>query len=236
MMPLKTWLASPEIRRLKGLSKGQFYEQSFHRDPLRTVHINPKVFYSPADGIILHALDHVEPTEPIVAIKGKKFTPQDALDDKDYNLPSLVVSVFMTRMDVHINRVPTSGYLSEVHKTPYLFTPNISMKLEEDALLDEGGVQDEDLGYLFANERRISRIYAPQIKCSYYLIQIAERDVDEILNWDYEHYTQGERFGLIRFGSQCTIVLPLKGDNQYRILTERNMHVEAGIDPIIEIL
>jgi phosphatidylserine decarboxylase len=193
------------------------------------------VFYAPADGVVLYAYPEVKPDEAIVEIKGKKFTPRDALDDQEYNYKSLVVGIFMTEYDVHVNRVPTSGYLSEVHRTPYLFTLNVSMKLEQDDITDHGGSKPDDMGYLFPNERCISAIYAPQIKSRYYVIQIAERDVDEILNWDYEHYVQGERYGMVRFGSQVDVIVPLDDDHEYELLVEKNWHVEAGVDRIIRV-
>lgn len=235
-MPLKQWLDSPELKRLKAMPEGEKFQKEFFRDPFRPIHLDPGIFYSPADGVVLYALDRVKPDEAIVEIKGKKFTPRDALDDQKYSHDSLVVGIFMTEFDVHVNRVPTSGYLSEVHRTPYLFTPNISMMLEQNDLTEEGGPKPEDMGYLFPNERCISSIYAPKINCTYYVIQIAERDVDEILNWDYEHYVQGERFGLVRFGSQVDVIIPLNMDNKYRLAVEKNVHVEGGIDPIVEIV
>lgn len=235
MIPLKQWLASPEIQKIKSENAGTRFSRTFFRDPIRRIYLDPTAFYAPADGVVLYAYPEVKPDEAIVEIKGRKFTPRDALDDQNYNHKSLVVGIFMTEYDVHVNRVPTSGYLSEVHRTPYLFTMNISMKLEQDDITDMGGPKPEDMGYLFPNERCIMGMYAPKIGSRYYLIQIAERDVDEILNWDYEHYVQGERYGLVRFGSQVDLIIPLDGENEYELLVEKNYHVEAGIDPIVRV-
>jgi phosphatidylserine decarboxylase len=67
-------------------------------------------------------------------------------------------------------------------------------------------------------------------------VQIAERDVDEIANWGMEHQMQGERYGMVRFGSQVDVVIPLKkGENRFEILAKVNYHVQAGVDPIIQI-
>ena len=236
MMPLKEWLSSPEIVALKKQSEGTLYTRSFFRDPQRPIYIDPSVFYAPADGVVLYAHDSVEPDEPIVEIKGRAFTPRDALDDQDFDKTCLVVGIFMTKLDVHINRVPTSGYLNEVHATSFLFTPNVSMKLEEEEIFDDGHIDVSDMGYLFPNERKVVRVYSPRIKSSYFLVQIAERDVDEILNWGDNHFTQGDRYGMIRFGSQVDLILPLDDRNRYELLTEPQMHVQAGVDPIIEIL
>ena len=68
------------------------------------------------------------------------------------------------------------------------------------------------------------------------MVQVAERDVDEIANWGYEHQCQGERFGIVRFGSQVDLVIPLKpNEDRYEILAKVNYHVVAGVDPIVRV-
>ena len=237
MQPLKEWIKSPEVQRIKNENAGNRFGVEFFRDPLRPVFLNPEVFYAPADGIILYAHSRVKCDEAIVVVKGRKFTPRDLLDDKNFNQDSLIIGTYMTEFDVHVNRCPTSGYLTEVHKTPYLFTHNFSMMLEQEDLMRGKGSHPEDMGYLFPNERCIVRVYAPKIKSSYYIVQIAERDVDEIANWGYEHQTQGERYGIVRFGSQVDIVIPLtkEDDGKYEIIAKENYHVTAGVDPLIRI-
>jgi phosphatidylserine decarboxylase len=143
----------------------------------------------------------------------------------------------MTAKDCHVNRAPTSGYIKEERRTPFLFSPNVSMLSEENDLLDEAEIDVGDLSYLFCNEKRITSIYNPRIKDKYYIIQIAERDVDVIVAWYHQgHIEQGSRFGQIRFGSQVDIVLPLTGKNKYEIIAKRGYHVEAGIDKIVRIV
>ena len=162
------------------------------------------------------------------------MTPRIVLDDKTFNDDVLSIGIFMTEFDVHVNRVPTAGYLTEVHKTPYLFTHNFSMMLEQDNLMHGKGSHPNDMGYLFPNERCIVRVYCPKLKCSYYIVQIAERDVDEIANWGYEHQQQGERYGMVRFGSQVDLIIPLKkNEERFELLAKPNFHVQAGVDPLV---
>lgn len=233
---IKEWLKSSDVKRCKA-NAGNLIAELFHRDPQRRVFIDPTVFYAPADGIVLYALENIKPTEAVAEIKGKKFSVRDLLDDPDYDYPSLVVGIFMTQYDVHINRMPTSGYVTEEHRTPYLFTPNVSMIFEENDILEEAMPKKDDLSYLFMNERQILRVYNPKIRNNYYMVQIAEKDVDVILNWGLgKDHTQGERFGMIRFGSQVDIVVPLTGSRKYELAVQRNQHVLAGVDPIIKIL
>jgi phosphatidylserine decarboxylase len=237
MTPLKEWIQSPEVKKLKDMPGGLRYGKEFFRDPLRSIYLRPEMFYAAADGIILYAHARVKPDEAIVTIKGRKLTTRDVLDDKTFNDDALVIGTFMTEYDVHVNRVPTSGYVTESHKTPYLFTHNFSMMLEQDELMHGKGSHPDDMGYLFPNERQIVKIYAPRIKCSYYLVQIAERDVDEICNWGYGHQVQGEQYGIVRFGSQVDLIIPLKkNEERFKVLAKENWHVEAGLDPLVEVL
>lgn len=235
MQTLKEWLASTELKELKALTPGELYNHAFFRDPIRPIYIDPTVFYAPADGVVLYAQE-VQPGEPILNIKGKPYTLQDALDDPKYNHPSLVVGIFMTQYSVHVNRVPTSGYVVEQHKTPFLFTPNVSMVLEENELL-ENDIDAEDAEYLFANERCIVSVYCPKLRSKYYLVQIAEKDVSLICNFrDRTHYSQGDRYGMVRTGSQVDFILPLNKSHKFEIAVEKKSVVEAGVDPIIRVI
>lgn len=234
MLPLKQWLASPEVKKIANENKGKRYGLEFFRDPLRPIFCRPEMFLAPADGIVLYAHPNVKADEPIVVVKGRPFTPKDLLDEKELTGEFLCIGIYMTEYDVHVNRCPTAGYLTEEHKTPYLFTHDFSMMLEQDELLDAEKPDVADMGYLFPNERTIVKCYAPKLKTSYYIVQIAERDVDEIANWGYEHQQQGERYGMVRFGSQVDLVIPLKKNEQrYEVLAKENYHVTAGVDAIV---
>src|SRR5688572_6346733 len=86
-------------------------ESHFFRDPCRPTFSDLRYFFSPADGIILYQRT-VEPDECIVDIKGKPYSLLDALRDPTYDRRSLVIGIFMSFFDVHINRVPYPGRLS----------------------------------------------------------------------------------------------------------------------------
>lgn len=235
MLSVKDWLKSDEFRAIKEISQGDLFSKSFVRDPVRSIHNDPKAFYSPADGVVLYVYPKIKPTEPVVEIKGSTFTIQDAIDDKTFTNPCIVIGIFMTQYDVHINRMPTCGFLSQEKKTPFLFTPNISMVFEENDIF-KGKPKRDDMAYLFKNERRVVRIYNDRFREHYYLVQIADKDVDVILNWGIgEHLSQGERFGIVPFGSQVDMIIPLRKGIDYEILAKESYHVEAGIDKLIRI-
>lgn len=236
MLPLKQWLDLPETKRIRNENAGDRFGREFFRDPMRPVFCCPDRFYAPADGIILYAHSRIKPDEPVVTVKGRPLTVKEILDNKDFSQECVSIGIYMTELDVHVNRVPTAGYLVEEHVTPYLFTHNFSMMLEQEDLLDKQHSDTADMGYMFPNERCVVKCYAPKIKKSYYIIQVAERDVDEIANWGLECQQQSERYGMVRFGSQVDIIIPLeKDEDRFRVLAKKDWHVTAGVDPIVEV-
>lgn len=234
------WLKSPEVRKLKKCNMNTLLTEKFFRDPMRRLYYNKKVFLSPADGTVLYAHENIGPTEKIVEIKGKKFTVQDILNDKSYTDRSLVIGIFMSIMDVHINRMPTNGYVSETAETPFIFTHNASMLELEQGLFYQTKFNPNNMEYLFQNERLISTIYYPEIEDEYFLVQIADKDVNCIVNWaEGDYLMQGERIGMIRWGSQVDLIIPLddKADTPpYQILVKPFDHVKAGMDKLVRIL
>lgn len=235
MQTVKEWLARPDIKEMIKNPVGKNMEQPFFRDPMRHVVLNPALLYSPADGIVLYARTSVEP-DKFLEIKGKEFTLKDILNVPDYNEYSLVVGIFMTSYDVHINRIPGNAYYLEDRQTNYIFTHNISMVLAENDLLTGLGYDKKHLSYMFNNERRISVFYCPAIKGRYYIVQIGDRDIDVIQNWGVGHHMfQGERMGMIRWGSQVDLIVPLQKGITYKLLVKKLDHVEAGIDPLVKI-
>ena len=235
MQTLTEWRDSKEVKKLKAMSDGEFYSTAFNRDPARAIYNDPSVFYSPADGVILYAKDEVMPTEAIVAIKGRNFTVRDLLADHRYEHPSIVIGIFMTKYSVHVNRAPTRGFINQIRTTPFLFTPNASMISEEEDIL-ESNPDPKDMAYMFQNERCVSEIYCPDIRGNYFIVQVAEKDVNEIVNWgDGGFFQQGDRFGLLRFGSQVDLVIPLTGRVSYESIIPENMVVEAGVDALVKI-
>jgi phosphatidylserine decarboxylase len=234
---IKSFLNRDDIKIIKEHTLGEVMEKDFSRDPLRTITLNRDLFYAPADGIVLYAKE-VEANEPY-QIKGVDFTIRDMLADENYKEKSLVVSVFMTALDVHINRVPSGCYYLDSRSTPPLHTHGISMVMEENDLLEDFNYKKEDLEYLRYNEKQVSVFYCPAIKGRFYIVQVADKDVDCCLTWRKGQFlTQGDRFGQIRCGSQCDIFIPLikKHGVSYEILVTPLSHVEAGIDPILKII
>lgn len=237
-LPVNDWIKSKETQRVLNLSVNELVTRDFFRDPLRRIYQNPDVMYSPADGVVLYAYNCIGPNEPVVEVKGKNFTVRQIINDPTYNHNSLVVGIFMTAADVHVNRMPTNGYLVEERDTPFIYTHNISMYALEYEFFNQLGYDKNNLNYLFCNERKVSAVMSKEIRGEYYLVQVADKDINCIINWgDGNQMHQGERFGQIRWGSQCDLVIPLRDNGlKYEITTEALMHVEAGIDKIVKII
>ena len=237
MESIKDWLKREDIKELHDRkSVGEVASLDFFRDPFRTVIHDKTLMYSPADGIVMYALDRVEP-DNFLEVKGESYSLKDLLADEDYKEPSLVVGIFMTSMDVHVNRVPNDSYYLESRDTENLYTHNSSMLLVEHSIFDEGKFNYDKMGYLFSNERKISTFYSPFLRGRYYIVQIGDRDVDVILNWGVrDSLKQGQRFGQVRWGSQVDLIIPLDGRVKYELMVKKLDHVEAGLDPVVKVV
>jgi len=230
---LKEWLGG-EVKELQKLPVGDLSNTFFFRDPLRSNHIDHEHFYSPADGTILYQ-KVVNPGEAVVEIKGVNYTLQDVMCDEDYDKPSLVIGIFMSFYDVHINRIPYGGVLKYQHLEPIESTNKPMLAVEKDIL--NKAINPNNMDYLKYNERMFNEIYVPSLNYKYYLIQIADEDVNVIAPFKHQGdlCAQNERFSLIRWGSQVDLVLPLDDRFEFETLIDDAMHVNAGLDKLVKI-
>lgn len=233
---LTEWVET-EVQPFREKSVAWLSQFHFFRDPIRPTYSNSDYMFSPADGIILYQRT-VSPREAILQIKGRAYSLRDALRDPDFESCSLVVGVFMTFFDVHINRIPYSGLLSYQELGP-LDTYNHPMLDVEKSILDELRIPTESLGYLHHNQRMVNRVYSLQLGGSYYILQIADYDVDCITPFDLKQNRpvyQGDRFSQIRYGSQVDLILPLSARFDFETMQPTGSHVEAGIDPLVKLI
>ena len=230
---LEDWL-NGEVAELSKLSVGELSNTFFFRDPLRPTYIDNEHFYSPADGTILYQ-KMVLPNEQVLEIKGIDYTIQDVMGDKDYNTPSLVIGIFMSFYDVHINRIPYNGVLKYSRLEPIESTNKPMLAVEKDIL--NKVINPNNMDYLKYNERMLNKIYNSFLDYTYYIIQIADEDVNVIAPFKQQGdlCTQNERFSLIRWGSQVDLVLPLDKRFSFELLLKETMHVNAGLDKLIKI-
>ena len=144
---------------------------SFFRDPVRTPPDGERLVVSPADGRVLAVVEERE--------------------ERYLQAPTTRVSIFMSPLDVHVNRSPVSGVVERVEHTAgrfrAAFADKASLDNERNALV------------LTSNGRR------------YLLVQVAgalaRRIVCHVGPGD--HVQRGERFGMIMFGSRVDMFLPV---------------------------
>jgi phosphatidylserine decarboxylase len=140
----------------------------FFRDPKRQPPVEPDVVVAPADGRVTS----IRPLSP------------------DQETSSTVISIFLSPFDVHINRSPIPGKITDVVYSPGKFL----MATNEKASL--------------VNEQNILTIEGEKITivCK----QIAGILARRVVCWKKkgDNVTLGERFGLIKFSSRTDVILP----------------------------
>jgi len=158
----------------------------FFRDPDRKVPARADVVLSPADGRVL--------TAGHTAVAGAP--------DGEWQQ----ISIFLSPLDVHVNRVPVSGRLVRVEYQPGRFWP---------AYRDEAATRNErnelwiDRGGEMVICRQISGVLVRRVVCRI----PAGTEV-----------RAGERFGIMKFGSRIDLFLPTRA-----VLAVRpGDHVRAG--------
>jgi phosphatidylserine decarboxylase len=142
----------------------------FFRDPHRTVPTAPNLIVSPADGRVMIVGDPPFPGAPA----------------GDWQL----ISIFLSPMDVHINRTPVEGRVTKVEYHPGKFLP---------AYKTEAGTHNEWTEVWF--DHRGTTIVCRQI------VGILARRIVTRLEVG-QQVTRGERFGVMKFGSRIDLFVP----------------------------
>ena len=99
------------------------------------------------------------------------------------------ITIFLSPMDVHINRTPVSGRVVRVDYRPGKFLPAYN-EGSNDNELNEVWVEHDGYRVVF---RQVVGILARRIVCRVHEGQVLER---------------GERVGLMKFGSRMDVFLP----------------------------
>jgi len=156
----------------------------FFRDPKRLTPTDPNLVVSPADG---------------------RVTRVKQIED-DPGSSATLVSIFLSPLDVHINRAPIAGQITNVSYTKGKFLvamdERASLVNEQNALTIEG----EKVTVVC---KQIAGILARRIIC-----------------WKRagERVALGERFGLIKFSSRTDILMPANVD----VLVKEGARVQGG--------
>jgi len=158
----------------------------FFRDPDRVIPPGDNLIISPADGKIIVVEKTNEP----------EFLKTDVQK----------VSIFMSALDVHVNRIPIDGQVGYFNYKRGAYHP---------AYTDDASFSNEQTSISIENEnvkilmRQIAGIFARRIVCKI-------REGTKVI--------RGERFGMIKFGSRLDLFLPLNVQVKVRL----NQKVKAG--------
>ncbi len=146
----------------------------FFRDPERVPPTRANVFLAPADGLVVHVDTAIPPLELGL---GATLRPR--------------VAVFLSVLDVHVNRAPAAGTVTRIAYHPGKFLSAADDKASDEnernsiAIRLPGG---QDIAVV-----QIAGLIARRIVCSITAGQIL---------------FPGERIGIIRFGSRTDLYLP----------------------------
>jgi len=164
------WLRALLVALALGLGSFTFY---FFRDPERLVPASKKdgdIVVSPADGKVVVIRD---------------------IEDLEYHHgKARQISIFLSPLDVHVNRIPVSGRVDyfQYHKGKYLVAwHDKASELNERTHI---GIDNGRYRILF---KQIAGAVARRIVCPL-------RPGDRV--------TVGERFGMIKFGSRMDVLVP----------------------------
>jgi phosphatidylserine decarboxylase len=155
----------------------------FFRDPERTGDRGASLIVSPADGKLIMITEVDEPS----FIKGKATR----------------LSIFMNVFNVHVNRYPVDGVVAYVHYNKGKF---FNASAEKSSLENEQ--MSVGLETAPADSNRTPRVGDIQ---RVLVRQIAGLIARRIVTYSKvgQHVKQGERMGIIRFGSRVDVFLPV---------------------------
>jgi phosphatidylserine decarboxylase len=232
---MREWLTETKKRYSKW-PLTDLSHREFFRDPPRAQRIDATKFFSPADGVLI-GQKRVAPDGDVVEAKGVDITLADLVRPWVIDQPCLVINVFMSFYDVHINRMPTGGILTRQHAGP-IRSSNLPMLWIEKGIVEKGMIFKDDMQYVQSNARMLNRVYSTNLAYTYYMVQIADSDVSAIMPFDHRKHAplaQSERFSLVRWGSQVALILPLDKRYKFRTMCNVTDHVLAGSDALVKI-
>lgn len=140
----------------------------FFRDPVRNIPVNDAHILSPGDGTI-------------VSVK--------SVED-DYVGPAYLITMFLSPLNVHVNRVPIRGRIDHVQYKPGMFKAAFAEDASE------------------VNEQSVVSMSNETLKVKFSQISgiMARRIINYLRVGD--SVQQGYRYGMIKFGSRMDVFVP----------------------------
>ena len=174
---------------------------NFYRDPKRKIPKGGDVV-APADGRVISVINT---PKGIARIKKGLFGKIQALT-RDVAKECYVISIFMSPLDVHYNRAPIDGIVKSIKYTKGTFFEAYNL---------EKSLENENNQIMIQNRKLKVKV-----------IQIAgflARRIDCYVKKN-QKVNKGEKIGMIKLGSQATLILPQGVDLRVKV----NDKVKAG--------
>jgi phosphatidylserine decarboxylase len=143
---------------------------AFFRDPVRRLDADPMLLYAPADGTVIGV---------------------DTVDDPWFvGRPCHRVSIFLSLLDVHVNRSPATGELAAARELGGGFAPAMRFERSHENRRRELGLRTE---------------HGPVL-----VVQVAGLLARRIVGWvrPGDRVVAGQKLGMITFGSRTDLVVP----------------------------
>jgi phosphatidylserine decarboxylase len=149
---------------------------------------------------------------PISTKHGQDYSLRELTKSPFYMEQAVVIGISMNFMDVHVNRAPIAGRIAFQRHFPGSF----------------GSLRHPDM--VFENERATTVFEREELQVA--VVQIASRLVRQIVSFVTEGQSMvlGQRFGVIRFGSQVDMVVPSL--DSLELLVKPGDTVKAGLSII----
>jgi phosphatidylserine decarboxylase len=205
---LPSWVAVVLIWVLTAGLGGVAVLYRFFRDPERRAPDGEGVIVSPADGEVVYVREARSGVLPKATKLGRDYQLDELTKTPLATDDAVVIGVAMSFLDVHVNRAPLGGRVAVLRKFPGLF----------------GSLRRPEM--IFENERATIVIEHGDLQVA--VVQIASRLVRRIVPYvgEGDDVVAGQRIGMIRFGSQVDLVLPLR--EGLRVTAEPGDRVSAG--------
>jgi phosphatidylserine decarboxylase len=158
----------------------------FFRDPERKIPEGEGLFVSPADGKVILIKDIYE----------KDYLKSDTKE----------ISIFMSPLNVHVNRAPCDGNVSIIKYSPGRFKA---------AYKDEASIKNENI--VMVLDGKEGRVLVRQVAGFLARRAVCKAKVGDVLR-------RGERYGIIKFGSRLDVYLP----KDVKITVKLGEKVKAG--------
>ena len=166
----------------------------FYRDPERVAPNRDDVILSPADGEVVYVRAARGGVLPVSTKLGRDYALEELTKTSLVSTDNVVIGIALNFLDVHVNRAPIEGRAAMLRHVPGAFR---SLRRPE---------------AVFENERATLVIENDDLQVA--VVMIASRLVRRIVTYVTEgaQVAAGDRIGVIRFGSQVDLVLPLRED------------------------